>query len=152
MEIFKDIIGFEGYYQISNLGNVKSLSRKIRFLHNISKKECVRISKERFLKTSISHGYYIVSLNDKTFYLHRLIAIHFIDNFNNLPCINHKDSNRLNNCIDNLEWVTYKENTNHAWLNGRCESIREAARKTLKTNTYKYNEERRERKKMQRMS
>lgn len=103
MEIYKDIIGYEGIYQISNLGNVKSL----------------KYNKERILNKELSKGYYRFSLclNNKTthFLSHRLVALHFIDNSLNKPCVNHKDGNKLNNSIDNLEWCTHSENENHSY-------------------------------------
>ena len=67
-------------------------------------------------------GYYnhIIRVNNKkkNFKRHRLIAQAFISNPENKPCVNHKDSNRLNNAVDNLEWVTYKENTHHSMDSG----------------------------------
>lgn len=106
MEIWKEIKGYEGLYAISNLGRVKRL---ISFKCKV----------ERFLKPHISTtGYYFVGLYKDAFgrniKIHRLIATHFIDNPNNLPFINHKDGDKLNNSIQNLEWVTAKENCNHA--------------------------------------
>ncbi len=68
-----------------------------------------------------SKGYYIVNLSIdgkcKTFQVHRLVALTFIENPNNLPIINHKDGNKLNNSIENLEWCTYSDNTLHALKN-----------------------------------
>lgn len=99
-EIWKDIEGYEGLYQVSNLGRVKSLYRR----------------KERILIASQSNGYYQVTLvlnkvkNIK--YVHRLVAETFIPNPNNLPQVGHKDETKSNNRVDNLEWVTNKENSN----------------------------------------
>ena len=97
-EIFKEIIGYEGLYWISNLGNVKS--------------------KHKILKPVINKdGYYCVSLSKKgklkTYTLHRLIALHFIENPDNLPQVNHKDENKLNNNADNLEWCTKAYNNSY---------------------------------------
>lgn len=118
METFKDIIGWEGLYQISNLGNVKSLSRIVNN-HSGLKKNL----KEKFLKKQISKtGYYVVDLKNnnfrKTFKVHRLIAIHFINNPLNKGFVNHIDGNKLNNDICNLEWCTISENNKHAELIG----------------------------------
>jgi len=103
MEIWKTIEGFEDY-QISNLGNVKSFKKH--------KKGFVL---KPFLSTS---GYLTITLFiDKKNYkkmIHRLISIAFIENTFNLPCVNHKDGNKTNNNILNLEWCSYKENNNHA--------------------------------------
>lgn len=63
-------------------------------------------------------GYYTVSLNRKSFYIHRLVAEKFIPNPENKPCINHIDGDKSNNHISNLEWVTYSENMQHASKNG----------------------------------
>lgn len=108
-EIWKDIKGYEGLYQISNLGRVKSLVRK-------------RVLKERILKPKKKNsGYLFVCLCKngelKYFHIHRLVAIAFIVNQKNKSQINHKDCNKENNNINNLEWVTPKENNLHARKN-----------------------------------
>jgi hypothetical protein len=114
MEIWKTIIGFEDY-QISNYGRVKSLERITKNGFNSN-----RVVKERILKTSFNtSGYYIISIKDskgkqKTRTVHQLVSIAFL---NHTPSgmnfvINHKDFNRLNNHIDNLEVVTQRENAN----------------------------------------
>lgn len=116
-EIWNDIKGFEEIYMISNLGNVKSLRRTLwngRTHH---------IHKERLLKKSINHnGYFTVRLSKdgkgKNFLLHRLLAMAFIPNLNNLEIINHKDGDKQNIDLDNLEWSTYKDNNKHAIDNG----------------------------------
>ena len=106
-EIWKDIVGYEGLYQVSNLGNVK----RINFF-----------KKERFvIPCSKGSGYLYVSLSknnkQKNFYIHRLVATAFIENPDNLPVINHKDENRSNNIVDNLEWCTQKYNCNYGLHN-----------------------------------
>lgn len=105
-EEWKDIKGFENIYQISNLGRIKSLKRYGR-------------REEKILTPVVGkRGYYTVSLwykqNGKTLTIHRLIAEHFIPNPENKREVNHKDANKLNNSINNLEWVTPKENSIHA--------------------------------------
>jgi len=121
MEEYIDIIGYEGYYQVSNFGNIKSI-QKTRAINGI-------------IKPSSRNGYYSVNLhkNNKisTKLVSRLVAIHFIPNTENKPMVNHKDGNKLNNNISNLEWVTNKENIRHAWDNGLCkvsDNLREKAR------------------------
>jgi len=105
-ELFKDIEGQEGRYAISNFGRVWSYRKK----NNIPK----------FLKKDIRNGYYAVKLGKygKKMSIHRLVALAFIDNPENKEYVNHIDGNKLNNHIDNLEWVTAKENIHHAQING----------------------------------
>ena len=111
-EIWKDIEGWDGIYQVSNLGRVKSLSRML------SNTKGVFMSKERILKHGKDkNGYHRVNLyyNNRytTFPIHRLVAIAFIPNPSNYPMVNHKDENKDNNCVSNLEWCTSKYNTNY---------------------------------------
>lgn len=118
MEILKDIIGYEGEYQISNLGRVWSLKRN------------------RFLLPDITgRGYYKVCLCKsnikKGCCVHKYVAKHFIPNPENKPCVNHKDGNKLNNHIDNLEWCTVKENCQHAWRIGLQKDVGQIKAMTL---------------------
>lgn len=115
-EIFKDIIGYEGFYQVSNYGKIKSLYRKLERKNNrpITIKE--RIIKPYITKSShISKGYHYITLRknniSKKCPVHRLVAVTFIDNYENKLCVNHKDHDTLNNSIDNLEWVSNAENS-----------------------------------------
>lgn len=111
LEVWKDIPNYEGLYQISNLGNVKSLCFGAR---NIRKSNIVKLLHQ----SPNNLGYHKVELykdgKSKMFYVHRLVAISFIPNPDNKPQINHKDGNKDNNTVDNLEWVTSKENLHHA--------------------------------------
>lgn len=106
-EIWKDIVGYEGMYQVSNTGQIKSLSRKT----NKNRKE--KILAQRKSKG----GYLIVNLyksgKAKTHYVHRLVALAFVENPNALPEINHKDENCENNQSFNLEWCFPKYNANY---------------------------------------
>ena len=114
-EKWKDIKGYEGLYQVSNLGNIKSLNRTT----NIPNAK--RIEKEKILKLNTRNGYYVINLrkNGKRIskQIHRLVAEAFIPNNDNKPFVNHKDFNRLNNNIENLEWCTQKENVNWSICN-----------------------------------
>lgn len=109
MEMWKDINGYEGYYQISNEGNVRSLDRF----------DGVHDRQGTIIKPSLKqNGYLQVGLRKhstrKWIGIHRLVAIHFIENPDNKPQVNHIDGNKQNNNVENLEWVTAKENQNHA--------------------------------------
>ena len=103
-EIWKDIEGYEGLYMVSSLGRVKSL---------VGRYKNVTILKERYKK----NGYGSITLykNKKphTYLVHRLVAQAFIPNPNNLPQVNHKDENKQNNCVENLEWCDAKYNINY---------------------------------------
>lgn len=119
IEVWKSIIGYETLYEISNFGRVKSLAR---YVSNSTKNGGRKLDfiKEKILKTRIAkNGYYIVALSKngkgKKYYLHRLIAIHFIDNPNQYPVINHKNCDQLNNNLENLEWVTQQRNIEHGF-------------------------------------
>ena len=112
-EIWKDIKGYEGLYQVSNLGNVRSLNHYAsNGIKNILYKG--RILKQTKHKKT---GYLLTTLcknnKHKTVLSHKLVAEAFIPNIYNLPCINHKDENKHNNRVDNLEWCTHKYNNNY---------------------------------------
>ena len=127
-EIWKDIKGYEGLYQASNLGRIKSL-KHIR--KNGTKKSFIQ--KERILKPAIQKesGYQFVVLcrdnNPKGYRVHRLIAETFLSNPNKYRCVNHKDENKANNNLNNLEWCTHKYNNNYGT---KKERLRKAHQKT----------------------
>lgn len=117
-EIWQTIEGYEGLYEISNLGNVKSLSK-------IKKSPLIGefMTTERILKPGLREGYLSVSLTGgdglrKSLLVHRLIAGAFIPNPNNHPCINHINAVRSDNRIENLEWCTYSHNNKQAYITG----------------------------------
>lgn len=112
-EIWKDIEGYEGYYQISNLGRVKSLNRICKHPSGVTR----RVN-ERIMKFDINKlGYLRVHLakdgTDKKISVHRLVAQAFIPNPDNYPIVNHKDENPSNNNIKNLEWCDIKYNNTY---------------------------------------
>lgn len=115
-EVWKDIEGFEGLYQVSNLGRVKSLnykgSGKEGILRSNPNPNCIGYG-----------GYCLVSLrskttNTRTYSIHRLVATAFIPNPENKPIVNHINHNKQDNRVTNLEWVTQKENV-AAYLNSQ---------------------------------
>ena len=114
-EIWKDIKGYEGFYQISNLGRVKSLKKW-------SVNDRAFVSNESLL-TPWNNGndYLVVSLSynnkRKNHYIHRLVAEHFIDNPYEYSQVNHKDYNKRNNNVNNLEWCTAKYNRIYSQCN-----------------------------------
>lgn len=117
-ETWKDIQGYEGLYQVSNLGRVRSLDRVIHYKNGVERLYKGHILPQR--KRRSSDNYLSVSLHKnntpKTCVVHRLVAIAFIPNPDNLPQVNHKDENQENNCVSNLEWVTAFDNMHYKGL------------------------------------
>jgi hypothetical protein len=117
-ERWKPIADSSGEYQISDHGRVKSL----------------KFGKEKIMKPylvgDLGNQYWAIGIctngKRKNHKIHKLIALYFIPNPFNKLTVNHKDCNKLNNHIDNLEWATQKENTQHAWQNGLCELNRKS--------------------------
>ena len=113
-EIWKPVIGYEGLYEVSNLGRVRSVDRLVKYSNGQ-----IHLHKGRILSPGLVHklGYLQVALcnNGKIKHkmVYRLVAEAFLPNPDNLPQVNHKDENPFNNCVDNLEWCTIEYNINY---------------------------------------
>ena len=121
VEMWKDISGYEGLYQVSNFGRVKSLPRTVRTRSGTGERS------ERIISGgTYSNDYNFVCLRKNGFNrnhsIHRLVAEAFIPNPSNLPTVNHIDGNKQNNYVENLEWCTQGENLKHAIKIGLVES------------------------------
>lgn len=116
-EIWKDIPGYEGLYQASRSGKIRSMSRRLDY------RTGSRMIDGRILRPALSkEGYLRVCLcregEEKNGKVHRLICLTFLPNPENKPHVNHKDGNKLNNHVDNLEWCTASYNQRHAFAKG----------------------------------
>ena len=127
-EIWKDILEYEGLYQVSNLGRIKSLANKSNH------------KKEIIMRQHLNHkGYCVLSLcknyKRQSKSVHRIVAQAFIPNSNNLPQVNHIDGNKTNNNVNNLEWCNNSYNQLHANKLGlnkhRLESVKEVCNKPV---------------------
>lgn len=112
-EIWKDIPEYEGLYQASNLGRIKSVDKivKRKNVGNFFKKGTIlKLQKSK-------NGYLLCKLSKNgvcpSKFVHTIIAKTFIENSDGLPCINHKDENKTNNCVNNLEWCSYQYNNTY---------------------------------------
>lgn len=115
IEIWKDIPGLEQFFQVSDFGRIK---RKETFLDGTGR-GFPKTIKEKILKPISMGGYLGFNIrNKKKMYVHRAVALAFIPNPDNKSDVNHKDGNKLNNVLSNLEWCTRKENMRHAFDNG----------------------------------
>ena len=125
-EIYKDIKGFEGHYQVSNTGNVRSLgaynNRKVKLLVQENAK-----SKNTNYKRVKLHKHGATT----RFLVHRLVASHFVYNPKSKPQVNHIDNNPFNNLYTNLEWCTGSENMRHSRDQGRQDKVTKVAAEAM---------------------
>lgn len=113
-EVWLPVVGYEGYYEVSSLSRVRSVERVV----NEGKKGAY-LAKGVVLRPGLGGtGYYTVSLCGKSYKLHRLVAIAFIENPLNKDFVNHKNGIKTDNRIENLEWCTSVENNRHAFASG----------------------------------
>ncbi len=117
-EIWKPVMGYEGHYEVSNMGSIRSIDRYIT-----DKRGFRRLKKSKTKSALGIHGdykrvYLKVRTQMKMQLVHRMVAQHFVDNPHGLPCVNHIDGNKYNNYSENLEWVSYSQNTRHAISTG----------------------------------
>ena len=112
-EVFEDLKGYEDSYQISDSGRIFTKRRPIENQIYYGNELVPQLTSDGYLKVTLSKN-----CKSKKYYLHRLVAIQFLDNLDNLPQVNHIDGNKLNNSITNLEWCTKQENQNHAIRTG----------------------------------
>lgn len=103
MEKFKDVRGYESYYEISNLGRVKSTSYKGK-----------RMLKPAITKNGYLNVVFCVRQKREHKFIHRLVAEAFLPNINNYSTVKHKDRNKLNNCVENLEWLSVEDNNRYS--------------------------------------
>lgn len=110
--------GFEGFYEVSNTGRVRSITRMVDTCGRDKKTWVKKLYQGRILGLCTGQEYDRVSFKSKHYFVHRFVAMAFIPNPNNYPHVNHIDGNKKNNTVENLEWCTHAMNMKHANENG----------------------------------
>lgn len=137
VETWKDIEGYEGIYQVSNLGRIKSLDRMLIYKTRYGVYQ--HLQRGKIIRHCIDMcGYPYVRLHDKNgkkklFKIHRIVGETFLQNPNNLPCINHKDENKTNNNVNNLEWCTVAYNNNYGTHNEKISKALKGIKRSEET-------------------
>ena len=134
-EIWRPVVGYEGLYEVSSYGRVRSVDRYVKTCYG-----SYRLHKGKVLSPGIRpDGYLVVSLQYKMFRVHRLVAQAFIPNPDNLPQVNHKNEVKSDNCVDNLEWcdATYNNNYGTARIRAKETAIKNGSCTGLSKEEYK---------------
>lgn len=144
-EEWRDVVGYEGYYMVSNMGRIATLSHTVDFISIYDGVEVKKTFKAKQCLRKLhqgKHGYMECTLRDskrtKLMKVHRIVAEAFIPNPQSLPSVNHKDEDKTNNKVKNLEWCTCLYNANYGTRNKRLKtSLSNAHKNGLFENTYK---------------
>ena len=133
MEIWKDVIGYEGLYQVSNYGNVMALKKDAEYQSKIIQGRPQRVLRQHMNMWGYMKVWLYKDGKRKEHAVHRLVASAFISNLDNKPCVNHIDNNKSNNHLENLEWCTYQENSDWSKVQGRRKITEEWRNKIIST-------------------
>ena len=128
-ELWKDVEGYEGIYQVSSLGRVRSLDRKV---YNYIKRGRVlkpHDNGRKYQQVSLHNG----NSCEKHCYIHILVAKAFIENPNGYKQVNHKDFDKTNNCVENLEWVSQAQNREHYRKSAYARAVEEDRQRKIRT-------------------
>ncbi|MEZ0117826.1 UNVERIFIED_ORG: hypothetical protein ABRZ91_001783 [Heyndrickxia coagulans] len=123
VEIWKDVKGYEGLYQVSNLGNVRSVDRVVKMVYKNGNVATMKRKGKLLSPYKHKSGYIVVNLSKdgvrKMQYVHRLVLEAFVPNVKGLPDANHINEKKDDNRLENLEWISEKDNCNHGTRNKR---------------------------------